>query len=770
MGNCMPRRAAWFLVLFVVSTGCSKREENAQSTVSAQEKSQRTVSGDRANGVKGEGLSALVDMIVAEAAELPQAEFDPAARAKQLGKDPQAHFEWVRDRTSWAAYRGLLRGSQGVMLDRVGSSLDRSILLGDLLRRSGHKVRLAHAVLTDAKARELLGKIRPIPEEQLRAMPNELLTNEESVTSRVAEGKRRMGEANGLVRSQTDYIFKALGETLKNPRSDDRSDADFLRKHSWVEYYDRGNWVALDVLLPGSRVGESIATATSYSDWAAESATPAVVMEEWHTIGIRIIVERYQDGATSESTVLETTLYPASLIGLPVTLGHVPRPLPSALIDAETASQVRKDAASGVREWLPYLIVGDDLIAQSAFTLAGEISTNPLAPLRDIGRTGGGGLLGGMDMALGAGSGEDLSTHATAEWIEYEIHVPGESAEEVRRTVFDLLGPERRANKSTGFDGNAEMRKLERAGALWSQTDILLQPCNYPREFVSHLQLSGVVASQAELLRLAMERDPAQRKAQASGILQRMRTLGPLYDLALWRSTLGTRDGSWYVDRVNVLNYRVALPMMRADQLAYEELIDIAANPVGVRERGAEEEFETRVEQGVADTVAEMLALGSELSEAENTASVFATLAAEGSRGLMIAAHDRGAVNALPWPADEMLRVAADVEAGYVVIVPRKAVVRNGQQRVGWWRVDPVSGETIGVMDSGFHAAEEKSELESTIASLRNYLKKDADDWEILRRGVARINRGRTSQWYPKELRQRDALEEMLRILEAAAG
>jgi len=117
-----------------------------------------------------------------------------------------------------------------------------------------------------------------------------------------------------------------------------------------------------------------------------------------------------------------------------------------------------------------------------------------------------------------------------------------------------------------------------------------------------------------------------------------------------------------------------------------------------------------------------------------------------------------------------MLRVAADVEAGYVVIVPRKAVVRNGQQRVGWWRVDPVSGETIGVMDSGFHAAEEKSELESTIASLRNYLKKDADDWEILRRGVARINRGRTSQWYPKELRQRDALEEMLRILEAAAG
>lgn len=27
----------------------------------------------------------------------------------------------------------------------------------------------------------------------------------------------------------------------------------------------------------------------------------------------------------------------------------------------------------------------------------------------------------------------------------------------------------------------------------------------------------------------------------------------------------------------------------------------------------------------------------------------------------------------------------------------------NGQSRTGWWRVDPATGETIGVMDTGFH-------------------------------------------------------------------
>src|SRR6266850_887849 len=83
-------------------------------------------------------LSALTDLIVAEANDLPRAEFDPGALSELLGKDPQKLFEWVRDRTWWAPYRGLLRGAKGVMLDRVGSNLDRAVLLADLLRRAGY--------------------------------------------------------------------------------------------------------------------------------------------------------------------------------------------------------------------------------------------------------------------------------------------------------------------------------------------------------------------------------------------------------------------------------------------------------------------------------------------------------------------------------------------------------------------------------------------------------------------------------------------------------
>jgi hypothetical protein len=86
---------------------------------------------------------------------------------------------------------------------------------------------------------------------------------------------------------------------------------------------------------------------------------------------------------------------------------------------------------------------------------------------------------------------------------------------------------------------------------------------------------------------------------------------------------------------------------------------------------------------------------------------------------MLIAANDASATRELPWPEDEAARVGADVGKGYLVVVPRKAVLLSGIQRVGWWRVDPASGETIGVMDNGFHAAG----TEDTVTRARAALK-----------------------------------------------
>ena len=254
---------ASILAPLIILAGCSGKKDEVESASATADQASLVESSGEVSHVDVKDLGALVDLIVAEAADLPRAEFDPAALAAKLGKDPQAHFEWVRDHTWWAPYRGLLRGSKGVMLDRVGSNLDRAVLLGDLLRRSGHKVRLAHAELPAARARELLDRVRAFPKdrrilhglrvpsaERQRAIEAAMSSSTKDVEKQIAESRRVAGEAAALVQSQTDAILAAVKTTTGSTQTEEKKAVAALQDHWWVEYEQDGKWIAMDVLLP----------------------------------------------------------------------------------------------------------------------------------------------------------------------------------------------------------------------------------------------------------------------------------------------------------------------------------------------------------------------------------------------------------------------------------------------------------------------------------------------------------------------------------------
>jgi hypothetical protein len=55
-------------------------------------------------------------------------------------------------------------------------------------------------------------------------------------------------------------------------------------------------------------------------------------------------------------------------------------------------------------------------------------------------------------------------------------------------------------------------------------------------------------------------------------------------------------------------------------------------------------------------------------------------------------------------PKDERARVEADLAAGYAVVLPRQAA-SGGRSAPGWWRVDPATGQTLGMDGHGRGAA-----------------------------------------------------------------
>ena len=648
-------------------------------------------------------LTEQVDRIVADAAKLPRAEFDPAALAKALGRDPQAIFEWVRDKTCWAPYRGLLRGPQGVMLDRLGSSLDRATLLGDLLRRAGYAVRLAHADLPASRATELLGKVRTMPSS--RAVTTAPANYDKQFEKQIADSQRAAAQARALIQSQTDAVLTAARDLVNANRSGEAASVEALRDHWWVERQDGDKWIAMDVLLPDMKPGEAVATASLISAWDPKQSFPAIPDSDWHVVDLHVVVEKWDAGATREFAVLETSLRPAEILGQPVTLSHLPAPWPSDFRNADANPKLFRDAAIAVKLWVPTLRVGDKQITQSSFTSRGDLQRNLPKSEADVARTAGD-VASGMDMALGGFSPDVAPPAVTAEWIDYEIKVPGAPPQRLRRPVFDILGPARRAAQSSQFNGAEELRKLERFEALWARTEILLQPCDFTGAYVTHLDSASIVANQEALKNLARETDPARKKAMAPDILERFDLWTTLPTLALWRSDAGISAGDAFIDRPNVLHYRAGRRVIDGSTGGFNFLIDVGSNGVGSRPGATAAAFQVRVQQGIVDTVAEMLAIGNDLDKAQNTASVFARLARENSRGTFIAARDEAAVRQLPWPEDELARVMADVKQGYAVVVPKRAVDIEGQPHVGWWRINPQTGETIGVMDSGFNQAQ----------------------------------------------------------------
>jgi hypothetical protein len=141
----------------------------------------------------------------------------------------------------------LLRGAAGVLMDRMGNSLDRSLLLGDLLRSAGYDVRLAHTSLSIRKAEELWNDIQKISDTQVipeTASKKIEISLFEDIASRVQmdiqeiqQGLNQLAQINNKndreakqrVKDQAEMLMKAIGESMVKRSTSDKMDMEALR-------------------------------------------------------------------------------------------------------------------------------------------------------------------------------------------------------------------------------------------------------------------------------------------------------------------------------------------------------------------------------------------------------------------------------------------------------------------------------------------------------------------------------------------------------------
>ncbi|MCE9665411.1 hypothetical protein LY622_18465 [Halomonas sp. M5N1S17] len=635
---------------------------------------------------------------------LPEEAWSITARQEDLGGSVASLYSWVRDETRWLPYSGKLRGSRGALIDRSGSHLDRALLLHDLLEAAGHRVRLARASLEEEALEALeeywfLPRAESLHQEQtldemtLRRATDELGMPSEALRQALARVDRQGEAMERAVRQRTDQQTRSLWALLEAEagRSDVIQYLDewqaALSDHWWVQVREGDDWLDLDPALPGLGVGERLHRGEIVTLW-----TEDIPDEQLHRLTLEVVAERLESGGLRERTALEVELEAAQAARHSLVLDLQPLGLPSAedlMGGSERFSREELPALLSSREeWLPLLMIGDEPVVQHSILDDGGLGDPE-------GGTGVGEAFSEAAQVLGSiGTGgrqaqeEDDTAELTAVWLRLHVAAPGREIETFQRPLMDILGAEQRQGDigELVFD---EATREARALSMLSTTELLAQGHWWSNPYTAARLLGGLLDNRMAALGAvhAVRRDDPGRMGLA------MERLTPypaeLFALAYHRHGRSEHRERLALTRLNLLSTFERL-VPQAGEVAIEGGLDIIDNRVAVLP-GEAPAIRVRLAQGVLDTVLEA-ELHPGQGRGVNTSLAYAeALEAEENWQLVdsiaqlpeMSAASRGAM-------------AMALSSGQVVVMPE-----NPGMAPTWWRLDPVTGDALGMGPDG---------------------------------------------------------------------
>lgn len=643
-----------WLVPFVLASGfsCFSMQAIAQNPdASDSARVERTVQAIRESH----------DRARAALESLPREHFEihPALEASDYEGDSIA--DWVAQNTRWVPYHGVLRGADGVLLDRTGNSLDRSLLLARMLENAGFYTRLVRGRLSADAVQTILSVAATPPEG--RSPPEPLFID--SVMQAAARAPSEAVALSQLVGPLSVDIDREINEAAGD--------------HWWVEAKLDQGWTALDPLLSGPLAEMRPEPLERYSP---ESLPDAL----FHEVTLRVVIERWDGGETAEDIPLEHTLRAAEAAAQQFELQFVPFHFESAP-GGSTADAEAETIAETTEEWLPVLRNGRDTIRQQGFDRGGNLE-------RDPGRAA---VARRTEQAASAfqglaSSGEPNPTQLTALWLEYRLDVPGREPRVVRREIFDLIGPgSRRKGRVSEYAPDASAGRA-RGLSLLGTHRILVVSANLPpialqravlEYWANHgPQIAGIVR-----IANGADDDEVVQRAYAQPLMAL-----DLLGLATARFLLSPNRSSIYLGSPNVLSTHFTSEP--GDSYLVRHAFDLVINDIGVVAGDPVSVGRIRLEQGVLDTILEAAMSGSG-NRSGNAADLFALRGA--ATGDWQRVEDASAGSVLSGAAGA--RIADALSAGRVVIAPGQL---GSELEPAWWEIDLATGTTLGIGPRGW--------------------------------------------------------------------
>jgi hypothetical protein len=633
--------------------------------------------------------------------KLDASQFDLDALGASLEYDPAKIIAFVRTQIAFEQYPGVLRGEFGTLIGRAGNAFDKALLLRRLLDDAGYETRLVRTTLSDTQARSLVSQMaQPRPAAPPIADPAALT----DIRGRLQEiaGSPPAGAASTLAfdkfavardlsASDSALILDGLkraGITLGQAGGMNdlvREARDYL----WVQYrlgsYDK--WLDIHpAFVDAAAAPTGLKIETFYRNTLPDDL--------YHRVRLQVTVEqKLGDKLIATPVVSNWERKSADLAGHPITFETQPDNF-----NLETFTDL-PTLIKGAAVFVPVL---DGKMADRAFDLHGGTYNASLLSLGAIGLAQSGQasnvVAGQVAGALGGGSGETDPNYVTltAEWIDYTLVAPGGQETHFRRYVLDRVGDANRVQGKAEIIDRTPL--LEAAKALLTTYTMMVLPGEYTPAYVSHRAVERLAAE----LKLRSSLRPGMKLPEFP--VDALRTLIPLED-----TVLNAAFANAVAPGSGLVAYRAAPALAIYEQgvtpgklqTAYErvDVIRNARRVFSVRNGAVTPAPEDAVRIGAWETFAERAPLRQ--GGVPFGALTAIRQATDAGIALRILKPGDGAVLAGLGHSDATkASVQRDLEAGYIVILPdRTSGTATG---TGWWRVDPATGETLGIATGGY--------------------------------------------------------------------
>lgn len=601
-------------------------------------------------------------------------------KAFDLNYDVEKIFGFVADEVRYDAYAGQLRGAKGTMLGLAGNSADQAQLLSALLRLALVPVRFAIGELDEATAAALLDSTRlskdavrrhdlAVQATSLQSAASDAEATPEAATPTAEDAalikalsdshQKMASEAATMVATTLSTLTQALAKaSVALPTTPLSLPERERRQHVWVQYATGAQWVDLDPTLPRGTAAPT--PASTPEELPAESD---------HRVRIRIVAELVRGGQPMREELISFEAKSSDLNGVAITFTH----LSPESFQAVGAAIMGALGGGGVTR-IPCLFVGGKLTQASTHLTFG----------------GDGGVFG--DSSQGPVDGEPI-----AEWIEVEVVSPDGTPTTVSREIFDRIGFAARATGPAAIDTPAAVTLVDVPN---------LGKCYLPLLQVWALMVSTGVAPTGLLASVPASDDVSG--LHSTGVLGHLMlrdwlgtTIGPDHGFRLYPDApnvtafvLSTspdapgQKGS--IDADILIRHAAAVPMTDGG----------AAQPSGLLAAAlahAAERFSLDTSR-LSDLSAVGIPAADALVQGLSVGQVFDAAAAQGI-GLTTLTTAGAAIPAFSHEAT--VRISADLAAGYVVVVPERAVAIDGEPAVGWWSIDPTTGAAFDRMENG---------------------------------------------------------------------